>query len=250
MSTTNSNTKEKTEETQETGGCPFAGREGYSTRRTRMEYLQVHPEIQDIDESLNANPDTTQPLYYWQIYSLWGQTPFMDICTDFYNSIYDNVVDEGDRLFKAVFERAAPKSHHIRAQAAYWIDSMGGGRLYMGGTDRLNFHHQINAEPIMNENGAKRWIRHMKIAFWNNHHLHFSGANADPRILPCLVDFLKTKMMSYATLHGWEFDTTDFNVQDFCPPSSSPQAAAAEKGIGESSTTTTKTTLEVIDESS
>ena len=34
----------------------------------------------------------------------------------------------------------------------------------------------------------------------------------DPRILPCLMDFLNTKMQNYATIHGWTFDPSDFQV--------------------------------------
>ena len=32
----------------------------------------------------------------------------------------------------------------------------------------------------------------------------------DPRIKPCLVDFLKTKIRKYAKAHGWKFDQRDF----------------------------------------
>lgn len=202
-----------TNDTNEKPGCPFAGRKGYSTTQTRKEYLHFHPELMDANESLDADMDTSKPLYFWQVHSIWGQKPFLDICTDFYNSVYDNISEVEDIEFKQVFERAASKSHHIRAQAAFWIDSMGGGRLYMGGNDRLTFHHYHNAEELMNADGAKRWVRHMKGAIQKNHH-HFQE---DPRLLPCIVDFLETKMMAYADTHDWEFDKTDFQVVDFLP---------------------------------
>jgi truncated hemoglobin YjbI len=166
--------------------------------------------VDDIDESLNADLDTSKPLYFWQIYSLWGQDPFLDIITDFYDSVY-NVSERKDLEFRKVFELAASKHHHINAQAAYWIDSMGGGRFYHGGTHRLTFHHHHNAKKVMNADGAKRWMSHMKLAIKHNHH-HFQQ---DPRILTCLIDFLETQMMFYADTHEWEFDASDFQVEHF-----------------------------------
>jgi truncated hemoglobin YjbI len=192
--------------------CPFATCKGYSTTQTRQEYLRAHPELigDDIDESLNADLDTSKPLYFWQIYSLWGQDPFLDIITDFYDSVY-NVSERKDLEFRKVFELAASKHHHINAQAAYWIDSMGGGKFYPGGAHRLNVHHHHNAEEVMNADGAKRWMSHMKLAIKHNHH-HFQQ---DPRILTCLIDFLETQMMFYADTHEWEFDASDFQVEHF-----------------------------------
>ena len=32
----------------------------------------------------------------------------------------------------------------------------------------------------------------------------------DPRIMPCIVDFLECKMRTYAMDHHWKFDETDF----------------------------------------
>jgi hypothetical protein len=203
--------------------CPFATCKGYSTTQTRQEYLRAHPEllVDDIDESLTADLDTSKTLYFWQIYSLWGQAPILDICAAFYDSVY-NVSERKDLEFRKVFEMAASKRHHINAQAAYWIDSMGGGMFYPGGSRRLNIHHYQNAEEVMNADGAKRWTNHMKVAIKNNHH-HFQQ---DPRVLPCLVDFLETKMMYYADAHDWEFDASDFQVQDFLPEQAKAESSS------------------------
>jgi hypothetical protein len=200
------------------GSCPFSTRKGFSTAATRQEYLKVHPECMDnVDESLDADLDTSKPLYFWQIYSIWGKHPIVDICTDFYGSIYaveDDAKDRKEIEFKNVFQKLAPKRHHINAQVAFWADAMGGGRLYHGGSHRLLYHHSNNAgERVMNADGAKLWMHHMKVAIKNNH-FHFQK---DPRILPCLIDFLETKMMFYADFHDWDFDKGDFSFQDFLP---------------------------------
>jgi hypothetical protein len=166
--------------------------------------------LTDAPTSLQADLDTSKPLYFWQLHSLWGRQPIMDICTDFYNFVF---LDEEALWFRNVFEHVTSKKHHILAQAAFWIDAMGGGRVYHGGLGRLNYHHNWNAKSVMNAKGAKRWVHHMKASFIKNHH-HFQK---DPRILPCLVDFLETKMKKYAELQDWEFDSSDFQLEDFYP---------------------------------
>lgn len=194
--------------------CPFSTRKGYTTVATRQEYLKARPELTDvIEESLDAELDTSKPLYFWQIYSIWGKHPIVDICAAFYDSIYDD--DEDDNAeFRNVFDKLAPKRHHVNTQVAFWVDAMGGGKTYTGGTHRLVYHHKNKAGTrVMNASGAKQWMRHMKVAIRKNHH-HFQ---TDPRILPCVMDFLETKMRTYAELHSWEFDKSDFEVESFLP---------------------------------
>lgn len=175
---------------------------------SRKEYLQAHNLREDeVPSSLEADMDINAPLYYWQVHSITGQETLFQICADFYDLVYK---DNSAPWFKEVFEEAAPKNHHIMAQAAYWIDSMGGGRLYPGGSGRLNFHHMHNAASIMNANGAKQWMYYMKQSL----RMNAADLGEDPRVLPCIVDFLKTKMQTYAKVHGWDFDDTDFSLRD------------------------------------
>lgn len=62
-------------------GCPFSSKHGYSTRTTRQEYLEQHGLAEhDLPISLQADMDTTKPLYFWQIHSITGQEPLFDIC--------------------------------------------------------------------------------------------------------------------------------------------------------------------------
>jgi truncated hemoglobin YjbI len=186
--------------------CPFSSKHGFATTSARQEYLdQNRLDPAKVPSTIVADMDPTKPLYFWQIHSLTGQEPLFSICSDFYDLVYQ---DEDAPWFKNVFERAAPKDHHIFAQAAYWIDAMGGGRLYMGGHGRLNFHHKHNAHVIMNAKGAKQWMHYMKQSLQRN--LHYF--DDDPRLLPTIMEFLRTKMHSYAIRHGWEFDDDDYDI--------------------------------------
>jgi truncated hemoglobin YjbI len=195
--------------TTDTPRCPFEPRNGYSTEQGRREYLKSH-HVSDLSKahSLYADPDqSNQPLDYWQLYSLLGKRPIIELVTDFYTRVYADD-DPEFQWFRQAFTDIGIKEHHIQSQAAYWIDTMGGGRVYHGGQHRLNFHHEMNAGDVMNAEGASRWMHHMRKTLLNH---DFDQLYGDSRILPCIVEFLKTKMKSYAKEHAWEFDERDFD---------------------------------------
>mmetsp|Transcript_24100 Transcript_24100/g.41271 ORF Transcript_24100/g.41271 Transcript_24100/m.41271 type:complete len:226 (+) Transcript_24100:163-840(+) len=195
-------------------GCPFKPRRGYVDGRS--DYLFHFYKV--VDDDGNRDGDTNvptrspiasrnieDPLYPWQIYSLIGTKPILQIVTDFYERVFDDTEND---WFRGVFVDVAPLNHHIQTQAAYWVDAMGGGKYYHGGNYRLTFHHTHNAREIMNAKGAKQWMHHMKGAL-----LAVKDKSVfanDPRILTCIVSFLEAKMRTYATDHGWEFDESDF----------------------------------------
>jgi truncated hemoglobin YjbI len=188
--------------------CPFNARKGYATDQSRREYLEVWKKTEDeLPSSLVADPDKTKPLFFWQLYSLIGKDPIIDIVTAFYSNVY---ADEEEEWFRRAFTRISEKEHHILTQAAYWIDAMGGGRVYHGGSHRLNFHHTYNAASVMNAQGAARWMYHMRAALASYNFTKFG----DPRIQPCIVEFLKTKMIVYAGEFDWEFDEIDFELTE------------------------------------
>mmetsp|Transcript_34773 Transcript_34773/g.54297 ORF Transcript_34773/g.54297 Transcript_34773/m.54297 type:complete len:249 (+) Transcript_34773:127-873(+) len=234
--------------------CPFEPKNGFSTEETRAEYLQVRlsrqEEGQVVDEEvaeeveqtnandssippspptcLNADPDTTKPLYHWQLYSILGKDPIVTFITEFYKRIFDDTRPNYE-WFRMAFVGVDPNpANHVKAQSNYWIDAFGGGRVYWGGLSRLGFHHNsIHAEPVMNERGAKRWLWHMKHAirsydFDNYLSSSMAGSSSsgseeekDERIVPTLVDFLKVKVLMYAKEHEWEFDETEFDVEEY-----------------------------------
>lgn len=221
--------------------CPFEAKMGFTTKETRQEYLDLIAEKRENDghhktsapseediESLQANPDTSQPLYYWQLYSILGKDPIIECVTMFYTSIWaDDDTPQGAK-FKAAFANVggAPagadyddsmKELHIKAQSAYWIDAFGGGKTYWGGHSRLGFHHfSRHAAPVMNADGAHRWMGHIRYAL--SSYDFCSNGYMDPRIIPCLVDFLHAKMRSYALDFEWKLDESDFEYEGFYYP--------------------------------
>lgn len=178
---------------------------GFTTARARDDWLREKgiaptPEI----ESLEANPDTSKPLYFWQVHSLLGWKKIEAIVRAFYVRVYE---DEEAPWFKESFTRISGLEHHVATQAAFWIDAFGGGRQYHGGDGRINFHHHHNAAQVMNAEGATRWMHHMTLALNDD----IDWSQEDPRVKPCIVDFLKSRMMKYAKTHQWRFKDSDFD---------------------------------------
>jgi len=137
---------------------------GYTTAAVHHEYCQQNPEtVHPIDTSneynLTAGNDPIDPLYFWQLYSIFGEEPIVQIVTEFYTRVFG---DTENPWFRQAFTELAPLEHHIQTQSAYWIDAMGGGRRYHGGEYRLHFHHKHNASKVMTASGAKRWMYHMR----------------------------------------------------------------------------------------
>jgi truncated hemoglobin YjbI len=183
---------------------------GYATEQGRLDWLSAHgittrEEQLKISQSLVADPNLDRPLYFWQLFSLLGRNRIFGIVRSFYERVY---ADNQERWFRDAFARISGIDHHVATQAAFWIDALGGGSAYHGGDYRLNFHHTHNAEAVMNAKGATRWMHHMTGAL-NDHEQSLHAL--DPRILPCLVDFLRTKMLKYAQQHGWKFENSDFD---------------------------------------
>lgn len=195
-------------------GCPFHARRGYVDARADY-LLHFHGVVEKSgigtnDESiptksLVASTNLNDPLYFWQLYSLIGTKPILDLVTDFYTRVFD---DTQNAWFRDVFIAIAPLGHHINTQAAFWVDAFGGGKCYHGGNHRVNFHHAYNAREVMNAKGAERWMHHMTNALIAAK--DESVFRKDPRIMPCIVDFLDAKMRTYAHQHSWDFDTSDF----------------------------------------
>jgi truncated hemoglobin YjbI len=187
--------------------CPFESSVGYTTENGRFQYLMVEhgvceQDAKGISKSLDADMDPSKPLYFWQLYSLIGHEPIISIVQNFYERVYG---DEEEPWFRNAFDEISGIDHHVQTQALYWIDAFGGGKMYHGGNYRLNFHHHGNASHVMNAKGAKQWMHHMRGALEEN-----CDKFDDPRVMPCIVEFLKVKMKTYAKEHCWEFDEGDF----------------------------------------
>ena len=172
-----------------------AGKPGYATQSCIHAY-RAHYQI-DGDAAADMEPDMdiSKPLYFWQLYNVLGQRRIVKLVTNFYTRVYE---DEDDPEFKRAFTRISGKEHHIRTQAAFWIDAMGGGRAYHGGMYRVEFHHSHNARQVMTHQGAVRWMHHMRAA------LDESDLGTDPRVRGVIDDFLFIMMEKYGSQHGFK----------------------------------------------
>merc|ERR1712232_1357548 len=186
---------------------------GYATRDVIAHFRKLHPEVPEEEaHNLQANPDTSSPLYFWQLYSLLGQDRIVGIVRNLYTRIY---ADAEEPWLPHAFTRISGMDHHIATQAAFWLDAMGRGKCYHGGEFRLNFHHQHNAAHVMTQVGAARWMHHMRLA------LNESDLGPDPRVRATIDVFLQARMEKYAQQHA--FQTGDrvykaWNSEDWVLP--------------------------------
>ena len=198
---------------------------GVMTRQARSKFLdwsgytnQRHEQDDKaLDEShrrilsLRASPDAKDPLFFWQIYSLTGREPVLEILTTFYNRVFD---DEEAEWFRSIFDELSSKAYHIQVQTQMWIDCFGGGRLYGGGEFRLDFHHrESQAIELMNARGAERWVYHMKASLDQQDD---RLKDIDERIRPAINSFLQFFIETYGK--NFDFPTTPNLFGETCLP--------------------------------
>ncbi len=182
----------------------FPTQHGYMTEKIQRDYIQAAigkdllptqaHRMADI-LSLTAPSDVSKPIQFWQLYSVLGQDPIVEIVQSFYQRVFDQ-----EEWFRSVFERVGGINHHINTQASMWIDVMGGGPYYHGAEYRLNFHHTHNAMQLMNDRGADLWSNLMLKTLDSSSHL---AAN-DPRIRTSINTFLSFFMSKYADDFAFE----------------------------------------------
>jgi hypothetical protein len=116
-----------------------------------------------------------------------------------------------EEWFSSVIAHVGGVNHHVGTQASMWIDVIGGGPYYHGGEFRLSFHHTHNAHRLLDEKGAKRWVKLMVDAL-NASDNHMTD---DPRVRPSLNTFLTHFFSKYASDFGFETRET---FGDINPP--------------------------------
>jgi truncated hemoglobin YjbI len=179
---------------------------GYSTEAAIKYFLETHPEVpKAAGRSLHADPDTSRPLYFWQLYSVLGTDRIAKIVENLYARI---AADDEEPWLPRAFTRISDWDHHVATQTAFWLDAMGRGPCYHGGEYRLQFHHQHNAGHVMTQVGAARWMHHMRLA------LDETDLGPDPRVRGTIDVFLQSRMEKYAQQHG--FQTGDRVYQPWC----------------------------------
>jgi len=172
---------------------------GYVTGAAIAHFLEMHPEVPKEEAgNLRADPDTSKPLYFWQLYSVLGTDRIIKVVENLYTSIAN---DEEEPWLPHAFTRLCDWEHHIQTQAGFWLDAMGRGKCYHGGEYRLHFHHHHNAGHVMTQVGAARWMHHMR------HALDISDLGSDPRVRGTIEEFLRTRMEKYA--EQFSFETGD-----------------------------------------
>ena len=172
---------------------------GYLTETTRQKYItkavaskllpkDAHrmPEIL----SLKASNNMKKPIQFWQLYSVLGQDSIVGIVSNFYRRVFAD-----EKWFRTPFARVGDLNHHIGTQASMWLDVMGGGPYYHGAEYRLNFHHTHNAHMLLDEKGARRWVKLMVQALESSQHL----MTDDPRVRPSINTFLAHFFAKYAS---------------------------------------------------
>lgn len=176
----------------------FPTRTGYMTEKVQQDYISFAITKGTLPKdahrmadilSLTAPSDASKPIQFWQLYSVLGQDPIVEIVQRFYQRVF-----EQEDWFKSVFERVGGVNHHINTQASMWVDVMGGGPYYHGAEFRLNFHHTHNAMALMNNKGAELWTKLMLETLDASSHL----MTEDPRVRVCINTFLSFFMSKYA----------------------------------------------------
>lgn len=176
----------------------FATSNGYMTEKIRSKYISIAEFKKILPEdahrrsdilSLNAPDDRSQPIQFWQLFSVLGADRIVGIVENFYQRVFAD-----EEWFSSVFSKVNSINGHISSQAAMWADVMGGGQYYHGGEYRLSFHHSHNAMALMNDKGAKRWCDLM-LHTLDDPSLDLTD---DPRVRRSLNTFLSFFMDKYA----------------------------------------------------
>lgn len=181
---------------------------GNLTNKFRKEYILEQINLNILPENsfenkqimgLVASTNKNDKVYFWQLYSIIGQDPLHILIKTFYENIFE---DDTNEWFRGEFADIGDVDYHIKGQKNFWLDVMGGGKLYTGGEKKLHLKHKM-VKDIMTTKGGELWMNYMKITL-NEVKFHFMH---DIRIIPCIDSFLKFFMKKYA----FEFD---FNIYD------------------------------------
>ncbi len=119
-----------------------------------------------------------------------GPDPMGGIVSDFYRRVFGE-----EKWFRATFGRGGELNHHHGTQGSGGLGGMGGGPYYHGAEYRLNFHHTHNAHMLLDEKGARRWVKLMVQALESSQHL----MTDDPRVRLSINTFLAHFFAKYAS---------------------------------------------------
>jgi len=186
---------------------PTLGNLTHKVRKDYVKHLITRNELptnafenEDI-MSLTASNNMTKPLYFWQLYSIAGEDMIHLLIRRFYEKIFN---DKNSDWFRDEFVDSGHLEYHIRGQKRFWLDIMGGGKLYLADEEVLYRKHKL-VRTIMTEKGGRKWMSYMNGTLEEMEEYF----RYDERILPCLKAFLKYFMEKYSVQFDFNIFTSD-----------------------------------------
>ena len=161
----------------------------YITSKIRDKSLCVNAFDNKKITSLIASNNPSDPIFFWQLYSILGESPIHTLISIF----YENVFNDNDKWFSEEFIELGSLEYHIKGQKRFWLDIMGGGQKYIDGMNRLNLRHSL-VDNIMTVDGSNKWLDNMNKAL-NDHRVHLTN---DKRVIYCIYDFINYFMIKYS----------------------------------------------------
>lgn len=187
----------------------FEPKYGNLTQKIRDEYIKNNIDNDSLPTNSNninkitslvASNNSSDKIYFWQLYSVLGEDPIRHLITIFYKKIFN---DYKNTWFRNEFIKLGNIQHHVKGQTNFWIDVMGGGKRYYKNEKILYFKHK-NISKIMTKQGADIWMKHMISSLYEVNLCQFK----DKRIISCISDFLYYFMNKYSK----EFDFNFYEV--------------------------------------
>ena len=131
----------------------------YLTSKIRDKSLPIDSLDNKKITSLIASNNPSDPIFFWQLYSILGESPIHTLISIF----YENVFNDNDKWFSEEFIELGSLEYHIKGQKRFWLDIMGGGKHYVNGMNRLNLRHSL-VDNIMTVEGSNKWLENMNKA--------------------------------------------------------------------------------------
>jgi len=157
--------------------------------------------FEGVPETTQADPDPSQPLYFWQLYSVMGEERIKALTQQFYTYVFN---DEND-WFRKIFASMTTMEMAIWSASTFFLDVMGGGRHYPGGYHRTSHKHDFTREN-MTEDAARYWMVLMRKT------LLTADMTSDPRVPECFLDFLEVHMHKYGDHYGFDAGKISYAV--------------------------------------
>ena len=177
---------------------PSYGNLTKKVRKIYLNYLIKTKKIKKVTKNMLSLKASSDKLYFWQLYSILGETYIEDLIRLFYTKLFN---DNKNKWFSDEFIEIGSIEYHVKGQKKFWLDIMGGGEYYTGGEKKLHNYHKL-VKNIMTNEGANLWMKHMNDA------LDEMTYNKDVRVRKCMDVFLKYFMTKYAI----EFDFNFFSI--------------------------------------